>query len=207
MTEPVKNEEALVVKVTETVSTMALLNLYWLVSSLLIVPIFSATEALFYCVNQHVTDRKTGFFKEYFGYVKANMITSMKRQSVPFLILLIVIVDTVVIFMMPAESLLKSLGIGMFSVLSVLVYFIFMYQLAYLFFKNRKDLLKKRVLAALYTVLRYPQYTVGMILVLIVYVLLSLYFVPMLIFFGLSFPAYCFTFVLINKVSQKSHRM
>lgn len=207
MADPARDEEAWVVKVTETVSTLALLNLYWLISSLLIVPAFAATEALFHCVHEHVENRRSGLGREFFSYVKTNLISSFKRQIIPILVLLLVLLDTVVIYFMPSDSLLKSVGLGMFLIISILIYFIFMYQLAILFSDTKKEALKWRALQSFYTVLSYPQYTGALVLILITYVLLSLYFVPLFFFFGLSFPAYCFTYVLRNKVNQKSHRM
>ncbi|MER2063122.1 MAG: DUF624 domain-containing protein, partial [Alkalibacterium sp.] len=194
MTNPVKNEEALVVKFTETVSTLALLNIYWVLSALLVLPIFSATEAVFYCLNRHVETRETKFGRVFFSYVKNNLFSSLKRQGLPILVLLIAILDTLVIYNLPTTSALRSLLLGVFIVLSLLICFIFMYQLAYLFSSNRKgQSVKARFLQALYAVIRYPQYSFSLVLVLLTYTLIALYFVPMLIFFSLSFPAYCFT--------------
>lgn len=211
MTNPVQNEDAVVVKFTETVSTLALLNIYWLVSALLVVPLFAATEAVFYCMNRYVKDRETRFGHTFFSYVKRNLFSSFKRQVLPVMVLIVAFMDTLVIYFMPIDSVIRSLLLGIFLILTLLVFMLFMYQLVFLFSEDSasKPLkrLKARVVQAYVTVIRYPQYTFTLILILFVYLLISLYFVPMLFFFGLSFPAYCFTYVTLNKLDKKSHRM
>jgi len=208
MTDPAKNEEAVVVKFTETVSTLALLNTYWLVSALFILPLFSATEALFYCVKRHVDTRETGLSRVFFTYVKDNLFKSLKRQVLPLLVLSVTFLDTLVIYTLPLEPVLRSLLLGIFLLLSLLAYSLFMYQLVILFSEGKHtQTLKNRVIKSFFAVVRYPQYSLSLLLILTVYVLTGLYFVPMLIFFGLSFPAYCYTIIFSKKLTQKSHRM
>ncbi|GEK90583.1 DUF624 domain-containing protein [Alkalibacterium kapii] len=203
-----KNEKAVVVKFTETFSTLAVLNVYWLFCALFILPLFSATEAVFYCINKYMEEGETEFRQIFFHYVKSNWFKSFKRHILPFMILLVTILDALVIYFSPMHGAMRSLMLGIFLLMSILAFFLFMYQLSVMLLDNGTEkTMKYRMLKALFIIMRYPHYTLALFLTLFVYLLIALYFVPMLIFFVVSFPAYCFTYVILKKINQKSHRM
>jgi len=185
--------QSVVVTFTEYVSGLAQLNVLWLLSSLLILPLFAATEAVFYCVTLLIKQEPFPIWKTFKNYVKANLWSSIGRGAPFFILGLVMLVDAFVISVMPDTNTIRPFLMGALIVLSIVFLFLFFYH--HVAVIDRKDTLKKRVLTALIYTGRYPLYSLGLVAVLLSQVLLSLYFVPLLFFFSLSFPAFCFTIV------------
>lgn len=190
-----------VVTFTEYFSQLALLNVLWVLSVLLIFPLLAGTEAVFYCVSKMVNKETFSISSTFYTYVKENMWKSVKRVLPYVILFLILLVDGLIVFSMPETSVWRSLLSGSLISVSLLLFFLFFYHQTYFFSTNHR--LKNRLLLSLYSIFRYPHYTVGITLLLLGQLALSLYFVPLFFFFSLSFPAFYFK-VFGEKIIKKS---
>lgn len=187
-----------IVVFTEYFSFLALINILWLLASILIVPVFAATEAVFYCISKKIGGSSFKLKAEFVSYLETNIWSSYKRGAPFALLLVILIIDAIIVFQMPQNLALRSILMGALIVLSILFLFLFFYSYARMII--REEPLKDRVVFSLRNTIRYPHYSLGLLLMMAVQVGLSLYFVPLFIFFTLSFPA--FLFIYTNKRIQ-----
>lgn len=197
-----RNKSAIVV-FTEYFSFLALINLLWLLASILIVPVFAATEAVFHCISRKMGGSSFKLKAEFVSYLETNIWSSYKRGAPFGLLLIILIIDAIIVFQMPQELALRSVLLGALIVLSVLFLYVFFYSYARLV--TREECLKERLVLSLRNTIKYPHYSLGLLLMMAVQVGLSLYFVPLFLFFTLSFPA--FLFIYTNKrIEEKNQR-
>lgn len=194
------DEKSVAVMFTDYFSFLAVLNLMWVLTSLLIIPISASTEAVFRCINKKLRDEKVNWKKDYFEYVKKNIWSSIKRGWAFFLVFLILILDGVILFQMPENSNIRSLFAGALVIISILFVFIFFYYYAFLTITTSQ--VKERLIISLIYSVRYPHYSIGILIILIAQIGLSLYFVPLLFFFSISFPAFLFLYTVF-KISEK----
>lgn len=188
-----ERDKSIVVTFTTYFSGLAQLNVLWLLSSLLILPLFAATEAVFYCVTLFIKQIPFPIGKTFKDYVKANLWSSIGRGAPFFILFLVMLVDAFVLVIMPNTNTIRPFLMGALIVLSIVFLFLFFFH--HVAVIDKKDSLKERVIAAMSCIGRYPFYSLGLVAVLLSQVLLSLYFVPLFFFFSLSFPAFCFTLV------------
>lgn len=181
-----------VVTFTEYFSQLALLNVLWVLSAILIFPLLAGTEAVFHCVSKIVNKETFSLSATFYQYVKENLWKSVKRMLPYFILFLILIIDGLTVFSMPDTSVWRSLLIGSLISVSLLVFYVFFYHQTYFFSTGHK--LKNRLLLSLYSIFRYPHYTAGIALLLLGQIALSLYFIPLFFFFSLSFPAFYFKY-------------
>lgn len=194
------DEKSVAVMFADYFSFLAVLNLMWVLTSLLIIPISASTEAVFRCINKKLRDEKVNWKKDYFEYVKKNIWSSIKRGWAFFLVFLILIMDGLILFQMPENSNIRSLFAGALVIISILFVFIFFYYYAFLTITTSQ--VKERLIISLIYSVRYPHYSIGILIILIAQIGLSLYFVPLLFFFSMSFPAFLFLYTVL-KISEK----
>ncbi|MCC5895680.1 MAG: DUF624 domain-containing protein [Alkalibacterium sp.] len=176
---------------TEYFSFLAVLNLLWVLTSLLIIPIFASTEAVFYCINKRIRQEKVSWKIDYIGYVKANIWGSMKRGWVFLFIGLVLVADGLILFLMPEEMIVRPFLLGALFIFSLLFIFIIFY--FYTLLVHTHYSFKTRVVYSFIYSIRFPHYSIGIVLLLTAQLIVSLFFVPLFVFFGLSFPALLFT--------------
>lgn len=194
------DEKSVAVMFADYFSFLAVLNLMWVLTSLLIIPISASTEAVFRCINKKLRDEKVNWKKDYFEYVKKNIWSSIKRGWAFFLVFLILIMDGLILFQMPENSNIRSLFAGALVIISILFVFIFFYYYSFLTITTSR--VKERLIISLIYSVRYPHYSIGILIILIAQIGLSLYFVPLLFFFSMSFPAFLFLYTVL-KISEK----
>lgn len=199
----VEGDKSAIVVFTEYFSFLALINLLWLLGSILIIPVFAATEALFHCINKKIGGSSFKLKAEFVSYLETNIWSSYKRGAPFALLLVILIIDAIIVLQMPQELALRSILLGALIVLSILFLFLFFYSYARLVI--REEPLKERIIYSLRNTIKYPHYSLGLLLMMTVQIGLSLYFVPLFLFFSLSFPA--FLFIYTNKrIQDKNQR-
>ncbi|GEN50446.1 DUF624 domain-containing protein [Alkalibacterium pelagium] len=199
----VEGDKSAIVVFTEYFSFLALINLLWLLASILIVPVFAATEAVFHCISRKISGSSFKLKAEFVSYLETNIWSSYKRGAPFALLLIILIIDAIIVFQMPQELALRSILLGAIIVLSILFLFLFFYSYARLVI--REESLKERLVLSLRNTIKYPHYSLGLLLMMGVQVGLSLYFVPLFFFFTLSFPAFLFIFTN-KKIEEKNQR-
>lgn len=198
-----EGDKSAIVVFTEYFSFLALINLLWLLASILIVPVFAATEAVFHCISRKMGGSSFKLKAEFVSYLETNIWSSYKRGAPLALLLIILIIDAIIVFQMPQELVLRSILLGAIIVLSILFLFLFFYSYARLVI--REESLKERLVLSLRNTIKYPHYSLGLLLMMGVQVGLSLYFVPLFFFFTLSFPAFLFIFT-DKKIEEKNQR-
>ena len=200
MKETPKIKGTAVVTFTEYFSQLALLNLLWVLSAVLIFPIFAGTEAVFHCVSKMGDKEIVSLSSTFYQYVKENLWQSVKRVLLYFILFAILMMDGLIVLSMPETSVWRSLLMGSLIIVSLLLFYLFFYHQTYFFSTGHP--LKNRLLLSLYSIFRYPHYTLGITLLLIGQLALSLYFIPLFFFFSLSFPAFYFK-VFGDKIVKK----
>lgn len=196
-----KEPKSAIVVFTDYFSFLAVLNSLWILSSLLVFPIFSATEAVFYCISKKLMGRTVSWRLDYMGYVKNNMWISFKRGW-PFLIIFtLLIVDGMILIQMPDDLIIRPILMGALAVLSVLTLFICFYSYSYLVMTHLNA--RQRIMKSFLTTIKQPHYSAGIVIILIAQLGLSLFFVPLFFFFSLSFPVFLFLYA-VHKIDQKS---
>lgn len=182
----------LAVKGTEWFSSLAILNLCWLLFSLPLITMIPATNAVFEVLDDWETGEKpTNVFKQFKQAFKNNFKQSFK-WGIPILIVsIILIIDIVFLNSLNLSSVWYQIfKYAFYTFTGMLVLSIFY---AYPLIKKTGDTHIRLLLVGLFMAIRYPLVTLGLISSLIILIILFSIWPGMLFFFAVSGGAWLMT--------------
>ncbi len=198
------NSSSWVVRATTWFSSLAILNLCWLLFSFPVVTLIPATDAVFEVLNDWENGREGGsVFRMFFFYFKQNFWNSF-RWGLPLLIAAVIIgVD---VYFLTQQTLAATwFQIFKYAFYTVVLLFVLAVIYGYPLSKQLNNQHIRMVLMGLFSAVGNPLVTAAVIGGLIVLGVIFWFFPAMLFFFSLSGPAWIGTravAVIVRKADE-----
>lgn len=188
-------ETSKIIIATEWFANLAILNLMWLFSSLFIITILPATDALFYTVREMMIGKKNKISSIYFSRLKKNALKTLKRDWIVGFIGCIILVDLWIFQNIVAQTvLIRSLHVA----IAVLTCLFFVFTI-YLYAVFQCDLVlntKQNWLLSFYLMAKYPLMSLSLFVATVILIILLLIWPAMAFFFSASLLAYLGTYAV-----------
>jgi uncharacterized membrane protein YesL len=191
----------IIVKGTEWFSSLAVLNLSWLLFSLPIVTVIPATDAVFEVIhNWELTGKRGSVFQQFKEAFKNNFKSSYKLGLPIVLAVVLIVLDSYFLNHLTITS-------GWFQVLKYGFYTFFLLIIlsilyAYPLMKNTGENHIRIFVMALFVAIGHPLTTLGVIGSLLIMLFIFLLWPGMVFFFGISGTAYIMTKAVSHILSK-----
>lgn len=192
----------LIVKGTEWFSSLALLNLCWLLFSLPLVTIIPATDAVFDVVHEwESVGKSTSVFQQFKAAFKTNFKRSFKVGLPMFIVIFIVLIDIYFLNQLSITSMWFQVLKYAFYTFSALIFLSILY--VYPLMKQTGENHIRVFVMGVFLAIGNPLTTLGIIAALLILGFIFLLWPGMLFFFGVSGIAYVMT-KAVSHVVQKN---